>query len=75
MLSIFACALTLNGKRYPFVVVLLALGIAVYQLVSGRLLSLYWRTWLTRKDQPRSYWTVLSIEFALILFGLYVGSL
>ena len=74
MLSIVACALTLNGKSYPFVVLFLTSGITIYQLVSGRLLGLYWRTWLTRKDRPRAYWTALTIEFALILLFLYLGT-
>jgi len=75
MLLIVAYALTLNGKRYPFIVFFFALGIAIYQFVSGRLLNSYWRAWLTRKDHPRAYWTVLAIEFALILLGFYLGTL
>ena len=72
MLSILACALALNGKRYPFVALFILLVILLYQLVSGKLINLYWRTWVTRKDRPRMYRTVFGIEFALALLLLYV---
>lgn len=73
-LSILACALTLNGKRYPFIVLFIILMILVYQLASGKLLNLYWRTLVLRKERPRMWWTVFGIEFALALLLIYLGT-
>jgi hypothetical protein len=74
MLSTLSCVLTLNGKHYPFVVLLLLGAIMLYQLVSGSLLNLYWGVWFIRNDRPRAYWTVLAIEFAFVLVVFYLGT-
>jgi hypothetical protein len=74
MPSALACVLTLNGKHYPFVVLLLLGAIMLYQLVSGSLLNLYWGVWFIRKDRPRAFWSVLAIEFAVVLIVFYLGT-
>jgi len=75
MHSLFSCLLVLRGKTYPFVVFFLLLAVLLYQLVSGRLFNLSWGVWLTRNERPRAFWTVIIIEAAVVLTGLYLGTL
>ena len=75
MHSFPACLLVLRGRGYPLVVFLLLLLIVLYELISGNLLNLSWRVWLTRKERPRTYWSVVAIEAGVVLVGLYLGTL
>jgi amino acid permease len=50
----------------------LLLGVVLYQLISGRLLDRSWKTFATRSERPRLYWSVLSIETAATLTMAYM---
>lgn len=65
--------LAILGPGYPFVPLFIMLAIVLYQLISGNLLNLTWGVWATRKEHPRKYWTMLAVEAAVVLIGLYVG--
>lgn len=73
MNSYLAYLLILLGGAYPFVGFLVLLAFTFYQLISGKLLNLTWGVWATRKEHPGKYWTVLAVEAAVVLIGLYVG--
>lgn len=69
-----ACLLVLRGRTYPLVAFLILLVIVLYQLISGNLLNLSWRVWVTRRERPGTYWTVLAIEAGVILAGVYLSA-
>jgi hypothetical protein len=75
MQSIFAASLILGRGGYPWVAVFTMLAIILFQLFSGKLIGLRWETWITRKDHPRKFWTVLTIEGAIVLTFLFIGGL
>jgi hypothetical protein len=70
-----ACLLVLTGRAYPTVAFLISFVIALYQLISGNLLNLSWRVWVTRRERPGTYWTVLAVELGVILVGIYFSTL
>ena len=63
----------LRGTSPPLVVCLILLAIVVYQFATSKLINLTWGVWLNRVDRPAAYWSVLSIEAAVALLGLYFG--
>ena len=49
----------------------LMLGSVLYQVISGRLLDRSWKTFATRKERPRLYWSVIAFEAAFVLTTTY----
>jgi hypothetical protein len=45
----------------------------LYQLVSGKLLNLSWKVWVTRDERPQTYWIVLAAEATAVMFGVCLG--
>jgi hypothetical protein len=68
-------SMTLMGRGSPIVACFLLLIIVVYQLFSGCLLNMRWRVWTTRKERPGLYWTVLGIEAAASVVGIYAATM
>ena len=63
--------LTIRGRGdYPWVVVLFLLAHVTYQFFSGKLLDLRWNIWVTREKSPKKYWSILSIEAAVVLVSV-----
>jgi len=60
---------------YPIAGFLVLLIFVIYQLVSGKLLTVFWRVWVVRRERPRMYWTILVIEATVVLLCLYIGTL
>jgi hypothetical protein len=71
MISILATFLVLRGTSPPTIVTVILLGLSTYQLAAGKLLNMRWGIWTTRAQRPRLYWSVVAIEVAIALFGLY----
>jgi hypothetical protein len=69
------CSLALPGRTNPTFAFVLMLGIVVYQLFRGQLLNLRWGVWVARRERPGMYWTVLMIEAAVCLLGIYAATL
>lgn len=67
--------MALPGKSNPTVVFILLLGLVLYQFITGRLLNMKWGTWIARKDRPAMYWTLLLIEAAVAILGIYIATL
>jgi hypothetical protein len=65
----------LGTIHYPVVAFSLALLLVLYQLFAGNLLNLKWGVWVSRKERPRLYWTILAIEAAFCALGIYMASL
>jgi len=63
--------LVIRGTGAPIVVTIILLGLATYQLVSGKLLNMRWGIWTTRVERPQLYWSVVLIEIVIALLGLY----
>ena len=49
----------------------LMFGSVAYQVVSGKLLDRSWKTFTTRNQRPRLYWSVIAIETAFVLTTSY----
>ena len=47
------------------------LGAVLYQLISGRLLDRSWKTFTTRNERPRLYWSAMAFETAVTLTTAY----
>jgi len=73
--SITPRLLLFPGRTNPTAAFALLLGIVLYQLFMGRLLNLKWGVWVTRKERPGIYWTVLVIEATVSILGIYIGTL
>jgi hypothetical protein len=58
--------------NHPIFLYLCCFALVVYQFVSGNLLNLKGDVWISRKERPRRYWTVLTIEAVFALLGVYV---
>jgi hypothetical protein len=65
----------LRGSGFPLIAFLLLFLIVAYQLISGNLLNSKWGIWLTRKERPQMFWTIIALETAVVLVGLYIGGL
>ena len=75
MCCLFSALVVLGRGGYPWVAAIIMLLIVSYQLMSGKLVGLRWETWVTRKDHPRKYWTLLTVEAVVVLAFLFVGIL
>jgi hypothetical protein len=75
MTSRLIFAFTLNGRRFPWVALIVLISLVLYQLASGSLLKFNSKSTLARESNPRLYWTIVAIESALALVVLYLGSL
>jgi len=61
----------LAGVILGLVVGSIFLGRLFYQLKSGKLLTKWGKTFTTRGERPRLYWSVLSMEAVLVLMVFY----
>jgi hypothetical protein len=54
-----------NG--YTFILALGLAGLVLWQLVTGKALDMYWRPTVTRKENPRMYWFVLTVQSGILM--------
>jgi hypothetical protein len=63
--------MTLSGSGPPLVAGSLLAVLVLYQSLSGHLLNQSWGIWLTRRERPRAYWLILSIEAVVAFSSIY----
>jgi hypothetical protein len=63
--------LSLTAREYPGVVLLLFTAFIFYQGATGKLINRGFGVWMTRKEHPTAYWTILSCYILLALVVLY----
>ena len=74
MTSIFS-VLTIRGGSYPFVGFGVLLVAVLWQLISGDLMNLAGRSWVSRDDRPKMFWVVFTAEVVVVLLFLYLGTI
>ena len=61
------------SRSEQFLVALAVVGALLWQLYSGRGLGVWWRSNITRQDDPGAYWFVCALQFAILILVRLTG--